>query len=968
MKLSWILILLPLASAFSQKRATVHGMVKDSFNLIQNIEVQLLPEKKFIHTDASGSFVFEEVSFGNHTLEIHEFGFLPFRMDVMVNQPDLWLDTLMLSIDRRQVAVEVKRKAKGEMSELIKTKKSISIVTIKSKETLDKLPNKNAADLASRMPSVMLFRSKGESNMVSLRGTPIDWTSVLIDGDRLPVACEDNATRSFEFEAFPSDFVSEVIEVRSVTPDFEADNIGGSLNFLTLEPTEEKTLHVDASLGFNFKGNKPSGDFNLLFSNRSKDKKWGYLVNTTYFGRTYASEAIKTIFGSNLNHGVNRLELRKYDGFRSTSGAQFAVTYQPSKRWEWKLNGFWGRMTDDKQMNKISFNWFEENGQRVRLQNCVGLWIRQVEGASLNLKVSPNAKTTGTFRLAGYLNQFKSGPVPFAKNDPRNGFFVTEFQSPELSFNDLSKVDLYGQAVDPNAQDFILLKLIGDDNPYGKGDDPLRILPNFNGTLNANDFEFTQSYTEINRTNETDPIVFKNDWEHLLNDRWKLQAGIKYRFKIGERSLSKHEWFQDYSGGNSSPILVSDLQTTPFQTASSVFLLHEVGSTYAPYQYDFLNANGLNQFLSEHDDKLREVAMNPLNFEYNQWVGSSYDYREQQSAAYGMATYAGKKIAMLAGLRIEHTYLVQSSDTLTSTIALDTASNTYYNVPETRTIRKSYIGFLPSININHYLSTSTTLKWAISRTMHRPNFEETKPGHAVIRYNEMEYTFGNPSLKPAFSYNVDFTYEKYHGNRGLFSVGAYSKYIRDHIYTMSALNTDPISGVTIRKYGNAPWSWVGGIEILYNRKFDFLPNKWRNLGVRSNLTLSMSRMKIEGRPANQAMTKQTPVLYNVNLFYEGKKLQCNVALLYTGRYVSDLNLTYINGELFHKNSDYDTYVNQNYALEATILYAINDHLALETQLTNLLNFPERKSLGAPWRSSYVEYYGARVQLGVTWSL
>jgi len=182
------------------------------------------------------------------------------------------------------------------------------------------------------------------------------------------------------------------------------------------------------------------------------------------------------------------------------------------------------------------------------------------------------------------------------------------------------------------------------------------------------------------------------------------------------------------------------------------------------------------------------------------------------------------------------------------------------------------------------------------------------------------------------------------------------------------LNTDPISGVTIRKYGNAPWSWVGGIEILYNRKFDFLPNKWRNLGVRSNLTLSMSRMKIEGRPANQAMTKQTPVLYNVNLFYEGKKLQCNVALLYTGRYVSDLNLTYINGELFHKNSDYDTYVNQNYALEATILYAINDHLALETQLTNLLNFPERKSLGAPWRSSYVEYYGARVQLGVTWSL
>ena len=84
--------------------------------------------------------------------------------------------------------------------------------------------------------------------------------------------------------------------------------------------------------------------------------------------------------------------------------------------------------------------------------------------------------------------------------------------------------------------------------------------------------------------------------------------------------------------------------------------------------------------------------------------------------------------------------------------------------------------------------------------------------------------------------------------------------------------------------------------------------------------------------------------------------------------MSELNLTYVNGDLLHKNSDYDTYTNQNYALEGSIQYAIIDHWTLEGQFANLLNFPERMSLGKPWRSSYVEYYGARIQMGIHYAL
>jgi outer membrane cobalamin receptor len=954
---------------FSQKMGTISGIVSDSIQTLPNIEVQLLPENLIQKSNSYGVFLFSNLRSGEHQLSIQAKGFQAIMIHIFVSEDSpIFLDTIRLVRTKLEGEIIVRQNAQKDTPEIRKTKNTISVVAIKAKKTLDKLPNKNAADLASRMPSVMLFRSKGESNMVSLRGTPIDWTSVLVDGDRLPVACEDNTTRSLEFEAFPSDFVNEVVEVRSITPDFEADNIGGSLNFLTLTPQYKKLMHLDVSIGANFKGIKPSGDMNFMYNNTTKNKKWAYLINGTYYGRGYESEAIKTIFGSNFNHGLNRLELRRYEGFRSTEGGQFTIIYKLSDQFSFKLNSFIGRMVDDKNMDKISFNWFEDNGQRVRLQNCKAKLIRQIQGAAFNMEFIPNKKISSTFRMAMYRNEFKNGPVPHAKNDPRNGFFICEFMSPELHFNDLVLVDLYGQPYSPSSPDYALLKLIGADNPFGTGDDPNRVYPHFDADLKNTDFQFTQCYTEINRTMEFDPIVLRNDWEFSINNQLTFQFGAKYRYKEGMRSLSKHDWFQDFTNGNSNPIYMQELATFPFNSGNQSFMSHPLGETYSAFNYGFLTDEQLTQFLTDYDSRLREVAMNPLNFEFNQWVGSNYSYSEHQSSFYTMLTYASDKIAVLSGIRLEHTYLTESSDTLTNMIAFDSLSGTYYNVPETRTIRRGYFGILPSVNLNYYLSQHSTLKLAVSRTMHRPNFEETKPGHAVIRYNEMEYTFGNPLLNPAYSLNFDAFYEHYSGNQGIFTLGFYYKNIQDHIYTLSALNTDPISGVTMRKYGNAKRAWVAGVEMLFDQKFDFLQKFWSHFGIRSNATLSLSRMQIDGRPKSQEMTKQTPILYSINLYYEDKNFDVNAALLYTGRYVSELNLTYLNGELLHKNNQFDTYINPNYSLEFSSSYALSAHWRLEVQFTNLLNFAERKSRGDAWRASYVEYYGIRGQIALHWDL
>ena len=949
----------------TQSFHTITGVVQDSI-VIENIVVALLQLKKTTSTNKKGYFQFDSIPSGKQTLIFYKGNKEIGRFETKVPQiisPQLFELKISKFVNLNPFYITNSRKKKTSIEQM---QNSTSIVNNVKKNEIDHLPTKNAADLAQRLPSISLFRSKGESNMVSMRGTPVDWTSVLVNGDRLPVACEDNPTRSFEFEAFPAIFVDEVIEAKAITPDLESDNIGGALNFLFPKFSDSSTTQLEIAIGQNFYSNLPYGNMNFIHANTSKNKKISYLISGTYFGRTYATQARKTIFGNNFNHGVNRLELRNYNGFRGTAGAHAAVSYKANESLNFSLRTFWGQMIDDKNMDKISFNWYEDNLRRVRIQNAKGQLVRQIYGTTIEADYRINEIVSTKFRLSSYKNEFKPRNFPFSGNDSRNGFVYIDFMSPEVNFTDFEKVDFYGQAIDQNATDFSLLKLIGPDNPYGNGGDASAIYPNITNQLNATDFEFTHAYSEINRIKEIDPIVLQNDWEFKLNKRWLFNTGIKYRYKSGSRLISKYDWFRDYSNGNSQPIRMDDFELNPFMDKGS-FFQNTNGDLYANFNYQVLNNSSVSSFFTQNESLLREVPMNTSNYEYNQWVGASYTYKEQQSSGFAMLTYTGENVDLLSGLRIEHTYLIETSDTLTNQLALDSLTNTYYNVPKSITIFRPYIGFLPSFHLNWYVNKKTNLKFGVSRTMHRPNFEETKPGQAVIKYNELDFTFGNPNLKPVFSMNFDIDGEFYFSESSVLTLGTYFKQISNHIYTLSTPNTDPISGATIRYFANASNSWVGGLELFYTQKFAWIHPVFKNVGIRMNASFSDSRMQIAGRSKNQKMTKQVPFLGAFELFYENEKVEIHTNLSYTSRYLNELNLAYLNGELLHKDSDFDVFMNDFINLEASCLVYFSQKIKLKAELGNILNYSETKSRGKEWRTLNKEFFGLRGEIGVVFS-
>jgi outer membrane receptor protein involved in Fe transport len=215
-------------------------------------------------------------------------------------------------------------------------------------------------------------------------------------------------------------------------------------------------------------------------------------------------------------------------------------------------------------------------------------------------------------------------------------------------------------------------------------------------------------------------------------------------------------------------------------------------------------------------------------------------------------------------------------------------------------------------------------------------------------------------------------FEHFWGNKGLFSLGGYYKYVTDHIFASTTSYVDEF-GIVAKKYENAPESWVLGVEGNIQRQFDFLKGFWSGFGIAGNITYSWSRMHVPGRNFKQAMTEQTPLLGNVALFYERNGLNVRVALNYNGAMLKELNLFSVKEldgtlTLVHQDTKFDIFKGQSYAMDFSASYQFAKRYTVYAEVTNLLNYPDLLYRGQLQRPMRTEYYRVRGQVGIKFEL
>ncbi|MBS1594053.1 MAG: TonB-dependent receptor [Bacteroidetes bacterium] len=973
-----------------QASATIIGSVAESKEPLTGASVII--DSSTIGTTANdkGEFALRNIQPGRYTISVSFIGYEKYSRNIDVAAgANINLGVIRLKPDNKtfnEITVKGKHKQGSETQAIDITKNSQKVVTVISAENIKKLPDKNAADALKRVAGVAVHTNKGEGGYVSLRGTPVDWTSTLINGDRLPVADEENTSRSFEFEVLPADLIDRIEVTRTVTPDMEGDNVGGSINFILKEPVDRRTFVLNSGLGFNLLSQKPTGNINLLWGDMTKNGKFRYVINATARENFYEVDAYKLIYGNNFNHAINRYDLKDYSGNRTNFGTNAGFDWQVSPMVKLGFRGMTGLMWDNKYQNKMSYTYASGDGTTVQPQFIHGLLNRQLFGGSLEAEIKPTSALKIDIKYSSYYNRFFYGTPAQNPTDPRDGYLTAVFTNKTpVIYSDVDPILQNGAKYDPNAPydpknpPWSSSKLLDIDNPYGHGDHWTNIQPQTLQPFNANTLVFLEARSETNYTYELDPGVVALDLKYQIAPKVTLQVGAKGRYKKGERKLGFHWWTQNPNNGQNSRDYFLNMFAT--QPARWKDFLAKYGSNYGNIDVPNMTRDQLNSFIADMErwgnSRMINHYVDSFNEQYPYWVGSTYDYTETQLSGYAMVDATIGKWNIVGGLRVENTRLYEHAlDLNFSSLPqygidpYDSMMHAYQPVVDSFT-RQNYVSILPALNVNYKINDRMNLRGAISRTFHRANFQETKPGAPLIKYQDYLYIKGNPHLKPSYSHNFDLSYQYFWGNKGLLTLSTYGKYIVNHIIVTSTGGIDPLTYFVTKSYGNAD-AWVWGVEAEIKRKFDFLPRFASGFGIGANITYSYSRMHVAGRPKTQAMSEQSPLLYNVSLLYEKYGVKAALALNYNSPFLLELNLATLpnstNGELIHKDQDFDIFMGEQYSMDFQISYDFKKHFSVYFEANNLLNWTYKEYVGNPNRPLRVEVYRQRGQVGFRYEL
>ena len=979
--LLYLVLLWSTIGSYAQN-ASIKGNIKGNTDVLIGATILIEETNQGTASDEKGQFEFKRLLAGTYTLQINYIGFQEERISITLKkdeQKDLGQISLKAAATNlEEVQVEGKLEEGGEMSARMKMLKSDRIANVVGEESIERLPDKNAGEALARLAGVVLETDQGEGKYVSFRGTPVDWSSTLVNGDRMPIANEEMVGRSLNFDVLPTSLVAYIENTISLTPYFEGDAIGGTANLITKEIPDSSKLELQSGYGYNVKARKPIWNGALSYGNRLFGGKIGILAGGSIFTRNWSTDNYEIFYGNNNNHSLERLELRKYNGLKTSYGANAKIDYRINNNHRLYAAGFLG-ITDDDEFNRVTqFNWVAGVGQSLRVQNRHSILSNELTGIEAGGQHQVG-KLGIDWKVAQYENTFQYGPVPFEEGNPSNGFFVVEFEK-VVRYNDYLNLDEEGNITDPfNA--FTRLKLLDIDSPIPEeyGDPYDRIIPTYDNIVAVKPsdtlFVFNKAFSELNRHVEKDPLVARLDFNYDYSQNIKLRAGLKYRTKEGTRRLGLDGWVRNPLDPG---IIVID-EFNPQHYNNEADFLSEIGSPYVGEVPPFLSNEQIDNFIPAMGDRIIYLPFGTNTPFYKEYVGSSFVYEEDVVAAYAMANVkASPRLNITGGLRFEDTDVRIAADSVVDNIAENTREIVQV------TLNKRYPAILPMVNLRYQLKERSLLRLSLTRSFRRPNFNELKPAEPEIHYSHFHVLYGNPQLEPTFSWNSDLSIQHFFGLKGMIILSLYYKRVTNHIFSSFEAQDLDIAGesnqflvpggLVSKRYKNAPYANLAGAELTISRKLDFIADALRNFELMLNYTYTYSRMRIDSREELQPLPRQAPSLFNLRLSFDSPKFNANLGLNYRDPYLEELNLFALKdpstGEVtvIQQDSQFDIYMGRNVSMDGSIAWNIHPNLSITLEINNILNTPFIVYRGRRERPIQTEYYGQRGQIGFRYTV
>ncbi|MDG1729879.1 MAG: TonB-dependent receptor [Algibacter sp.] len=941
-----ILFFILIFSSFGfAQNSNIQGVITDDNGItVPGASILIEQLKKGAISDFDGKFTMVDIPEGTYTLLIKYLGYVDYKEEIaLASNATTAVNITLTSKSTELNEVQITGYSIGGQARALNTQKNkTNITNIVSTDQIGKFPDANIGDAVKRIPGITMQVDQGEARNIIVRGLSPELNSVTLNGSRIPSAEGDN--RNIQMDLIPSDMIQTIEVNKAVTPDMDADALGGSVNLITRTSPQGFRLSATGGSGVNYITNKRIINGSFLLGDRSKDEKFGWMVSTSFNDNDFGSDNFEAEWTDEFDYNafddednLEELDVNPYANvFEIREYLVQRIRRSFSANFDYKIND------NNNIYFKSIYNWRDDRENRFRLEHEI------LDGEDIE---------PGDFTIDGNGN-LTSFPVE-VKRQSKGGIDNQRSKNRRLEDQRMFNFSLGGEHLANTLQidwmaSFAKASEERLNERYLEYESEYTI--NFNNdsefplstpviaAANYNDFEFGELTEENQYTEEEDFNMFVNFQLPLKlfnQENGFLKFGVRGRFKNKNRDNN----FMEYSPLNGG---FDELGFVPTRDYSDSNYL--AGSQYAVGTFatpEFLGGLNLN------DTSLFESEDVP-----DEYLRANFDVEENVFAGYAMASQKlSEKLNVLFGLRIETTKIRATGNQIEDE----------ESVIDQITDESSYTNVLPGIHFKYNLTDATIFRFAWTNTLARPNYADLVPTLDVVLSDE-EVFVGNSELNPTTSMNFDVMAEHYFKSVGIISGGVFYKKINDFIYTFQTETTDDSFGTGTTGFDvfqplNGDDASVFGFEFAFQRKLDFLPGFAKNFSVYLNYThLTSDANGIRNEDGDERtdldLPNTAPNMFNASLAYDSKRLSLRLSANYSDSYVDE-----IGGNTFE-----DRYYDEQFFLDFNANFSINQNLSLYAGLNNITDQPLRYFQGVKQRTMQAEYYGRRFTLGLKYDL
>ncbi|MEP6492078.1 MAG: TonB-dependent receptor [bacterium] len=901
------ILLVPCAVLRAQSgTGTVVGQVSGSdHRSLAGAAVWIDSTPIFATTNDEGRYRLQRIPAGRHVLITRFIGYEAAKQEITVAADNtLAKDFVLSEVAHTLGAVKIEGQRDAQARALTRQQNADIVSNVVSADVIGRTPDVNTAEALQRLPGVSVQRDQGEGRFFQIRGTPPEYSSVSLNGVRLPAP--DRSTRAVALDAVMPEVLGSIVLSKTLTPDMDADAIGGSVNLITKAAEEGRvTQNLTIARGYDQLTKGAIGNYSGMYGRRFGDgEKLGLLLGASYQttdrgSNDYETDWGPTKVGAQTIQAPTNFEPRDYLLTRTRQSYVGTLDYKLSSTTNFSL--------------RSNVDNFSDSEDRWRTRFRPGT-IQPGDSAT----ASRIERTLRHRKLDDYLQNYTLRAEHTASNyavDATAGWSRARETNPyreEVTFRQSNATIQYNVA-----------------DPYNP------VLSLSKGNLDqANLYSFNALTQD-----------FRDGTDRDLSGRVNITVPFQPGSLIG--SLKFGAAFR----GKLKNSTEADVVTTKFPVALTLdsVMGNRVNTNYRFGPAYFAHSNvdeGLLDGLIARYNSTRTIdtAAAHLTRDPNLFRAT-----ENVSAGYAMAIMDLGALRVIPGVRVEATSIGSDGFTVNTKNGVWTSSTP-------SSTNGSYTNVLPSVNVRYQLSSSANLRAAVVRSLSRPIYDNIR-SYALPDVQSLTVTLGNPALHAAQATNYDLMAEQFLSGIGVLSIGYFEKDITDFIAPVQFTATSgTYAGYIVSQPQQGGSATIRGAEVDWQQQFTFLPGYLSGLGLNANYTITHSTAHVPSQNRTADFVGLVPRTGNVAGFYEYGRLQARLAWNFKANFL-DTYGTDATTDLFTKAAN---------ELDFSGNVKLTGGARLFFEALNLTNQPLDRYKGTVNQPIQQEYYRSWFTTGVRW--